>query len=395
MSTNLTEQILSLKKQIDDKKYGLYVDSYPMSLLELVNLYLEGDINLKAEYQRNFKWTDEQKTRLIESLLLGLPIPPIFLYQDDKAMWEVVDGIQRLSTVFQFFGKLKKENDDFYDALKLTEAPELSFLEDLTYEKFPKELQREFKKLKFDLIIISKKSDQDVKLEIFRRLNGFGTKLTPQELRNALVILANPSFFDFIDELSNYEPFLNCIGLNEAQATSDKDKEKIEQQIKDKKHYEYVIRYLVLREKNILINYPSKPDDKINELFDKAIIEIINKNLINIYDEKMLFKSIFTFLNEILGSNSFRKYYHDKKEFQRQVRESIFEVIIPGLAQHLDFYKDNKDIFVDKKLSLYLNDSLFESTLKPNPRVIDRMKKLVEISEEVFSGNEKNNKTSQ
>ncbi|MBW4827617.1 MAG: DUF262 domain-containing protein [Clostridiaceae bacterium] len=388
MSSDLKEQISLLKKQIDSKKYGLYVDSYPMSLLELVNLYSEGDINLKAQYQRNFKWTDEQKTRLIESLFLGLPIPPIFLYQDENAMWEVVDGIQRLSTVFQFFGRLKKNDKEYYDPLQLTEAPELTYLENLTYEKLPKELQREFKKLRFDLIIISKKSDQDVKLEIFRRLNGFGTKLTPQELRNALIILANPDFFDFIDELSNFEPFLNCISLNEMQENDKKKKEKIEEQIKDKKHYEYVIRYLVLREKNVLLNYPSKSDDKINELFDKAIIKIINENLINFYEEKKLFKDVFVFLDETLGSNSFKKFYHDKGKYQQQTRESIFEVIVPGLAQNLDYYKIYPDTFEANVKKLYLENSPFELTLKPNPRVIDRMKKLIEISEEIFNKNE-------
>lgn len=388
LTDNLNEQITLLKNQIDSKKFGLYVDSYPMSLLELLNLYLEGDIDLKAQYQRNFKWTDEQKTRLIESLFLGLPIPPIFLYQDEKAMWEVVDGIQRLSTIFQFFGKLKKEDGEFYDPLHLTRAPELTYLENLTYEKLPEELQREFKKLKFDLIIISKKSDQEVKLEIFRRLNGFGTELMPQELRNALIILADSKFFDFIDELSNFEAFLNCLNLNKNLVTGKKEEEKIDEQIKDKKHYEYIIRYLVLREKNFLLNYPTKPDDNINELFDNAIIEIINNDLINIYEEKKLFKNIFIFLNEVLGINSFRKFYHDKGEFQRQSRESIFEVIIPGLAKNLDFYRKNPDIFVNKVKHLYLDDSPFEVTLGPNPKVIERMKKLIKISEEVFDGNE-------
>ena len=328
LTDNLNEQITLLKNQIDNKKFGLYVDAYPMSLLELLNLYLEGDIDLKAQYQRNFKWTDEQKTRLIESLFLGLPIPPIFLYQDEKAMWEVVDGIQRLSTIFQFFGKLKKEDGGFYDPLLLTRVPELTYLENLTYEKLPEELQREFKKLKFDLIIISKKSDQEVKLEIFRRLNGFGTELTEQELRNALIILTDSKFFDFIDELSNFEPFLNCLNLNKNVVTKKEEKEKIDEKIKDKKHYEYIIRYLVLREKSLLLDYPTRSDDNINEFFDDAIIKIINNNLINIYEEKKLFKDIFIFLNEVLGGNSFRKFYHDKGEFQRQSRESIFEVII-------------------------------------------------------------------
>lgn len=366
-----------LKKQIDEQKYDIYVDSYPMSLIELINLYKEKDINLKADYQRVFKWTTDQKTKFIESLFLGLPIPSIFLYQDENALWEVVDGIQRLSTIFEFTGVLRKGNntDETFMPLKLTEAPKLSYLEGLTYDDFSKELQREFKKFKLQLIIISKKSDQDVKLEVFRRLNGFGTKLNNQELRNALTLLLSNEYFNFIERLSNYQQFLGCFNFND-------------DQLRDKKHWEYIVRYLTLREEIILRDFSTKGDPKIDDLFDKSIIEIIKSNKFNLYKEEVIFKKVFNLLFEILGNNAFKKYYAKDGKFKNQIRESIFEVIIPGLSINIDYYIKHKNLLEIKVKELYVNDSKFEKCLAPNPKAIDRMKKLLQISKEHFSINE-------
>ena len=281
-----TEKVELLQKQIDDLSYDIYVDAYPMSISELISLYDDGDINLKAEYQRVFKWSNEQKTRFIESILLGLPIPPIFLYQDEHALWEVVDGIQRLSTIFEFVGKLKESNGNKKDSLKLTSAPKLTNLKDLTYDDFTKELQRSFKKCKLDLIIISKKSKKDIKLEVFRRLNGFGTKLNSQELRNALTLLLSPDLFNFIDNMSNTEIFLNCLPFK------NKGKESCKE-IKDKKHYEFFIRYLTLYEKNTLLDFLPNADGNLDDLFDKVIENISNNSNFNKYDVQINFVKTF------------------------------------------------------------------------------------------------------
>ncbi|MCT4606974.1 MAG: DUF262 domain-containing protein [Marinisporobacter sp.] len=374
-------QIKLLKKELDDSKYDIYVDTYPMSLIELISLYKDKDIDLKAEYQRVFKWTVEQKTKFIESLFLGLPIPSIFLYQDENALWEVVDGIQRLSTIFEFVGVLrtevKDEKGDFikHPALELKGAPKLTSLNGLLYEDLTSDLQREFKKLKLQLIIISKKSSNDVKLEVFRRLNGFGTKLNPQELRNALVLLLNKEYFKFIEELSNMEEYKKCFNLSP-------------KLIKDKKHCEYIVRYLALREESELMNYSTKDNPSIDDFFDDTIAKIVNQNKINIYEEKIKFKKTFELLNELFGDNSFKKYYHDANKHKNSVRESIFEVIIPGLVENIDYYCKEKEALRIKVLDLFKNDSVFEKALVHNPKAIDRMKRLLTISKEYFKINE-------
>ncbi|CEN31007.1 hypothetical protein DUF262 [[Clostridium] sordellii] len=373
------EEIELLKKQIDDLSYDIYVDSYPMSLSELISFYKDNDINLKADYQRVFKWSNEQKTKFIESLLLGLPIPPIFLYQDDKALWEVVDGIQRLSTVFEFVGILKDSNDEVLPPLTLTSAPKLTHLETLKFSDFPVELQRTFKKCKLDLIIISKKGKKDIKLEVFRRLNGFGTKLNNQELRNALSLLLDPNLFKFIEKMSNNELFLNCFPF--------KGDEK-----KDKKHYEYFIRYITLYEINTLKNFknlvPSYSKATIDDLFDKVIESIANNSEFNLFDTQLNFIKTFSLLSETLGGNAFKKYNHDRDKFSGKISESIFEAIVPGVSKYIEYYSHDHDLLIQKIKNLHLPNSQYKTIMAPNPRAVDRMSKLLNLSLEYFNPHE-------
>ena len=92
-----------------------------MSIGELLNLYRDKELDIHPEFRRVFRWTDYQKTRLIESLLLGIPIPPIFACQRTDGVWDVVDGVQRLSTIFQFIGELRDEGNNLVEPLVLQE----------------------------------------------------------------------------------------------------------------------------------------------------------------------------------------------------------------------------------------------------------------------------------
>ncbi len=373
----MDERVELLKKQIDDLSYDIYVDDYPMSISELSSLYSEGDINLKADYQRVFKWTDVQKTRFIESLLLELPIPPIFLYQDENALWEVVDGIQRLSTIFEFLGQLKNSNDDILPELTLVSAPKLTYLEGLKFSDLSNDIKRTFKKCKLDLIIISKKSKKDIKLEVFRRLNGFGTTLNKQELRNALALLLDPGLFDFIDKMSNNQAFLNCLPFKN-------------HEIKDKKHYEYFVRYLTLYENNTLISFKGKKSSEstLDDLFDSVIENISNKKDFNIYEVQMNFVKTFELLYSEIGENVFKKYNHTSGKFQGRISESIFEMIIPGVSANIEYYSKNPSELMEKIKNISLNDSLYSNALSTNPKAVDRMNRLYIISLEYFKANE-------
>ena len=100
---------MSLQQEIEEKASKIFRDSYQMSIGELLNLYRDGELDIHPEFQRVFRWNDFQKTKLIESIMLNIPIPPIFVSQNEKGIWDVVDGVQRLSTIFQFVGLLKDE----------------------------------------------------------------------------------------------------------------------------------------------------------------------------------------------------------------------------------------------------------------------------------------------
>ena len=91
-----------LQSEIDKMRKRIKTDNYPMSIGELANLYRDGDLNINPIYQRLFRWDIAQQSALIESILLGIPIPPIYVYQDSEGKWNLIDGLQRLSTIFKF-----------------------------------------------------------------------------------------------------------------------------------------------------------------------------------------------------------------------------------------------------------------------------------------------------
>lgn len=88
-----------LESQVQELRNSLTTDRMDMSFGEIMNMYEQGEIIISPEFQRLFRWTIEQKTKFIESILLGIPIPPIFVAEDNDGRWELVDGLQRISTV--------------------------------------------------------------------------------------------------------------------------------------------------------------------------------------------------------------------------------------------------------------------------------------------------------
>jgi len=99
----------TLDEQLNDARRNIFTDSYPMSIGELTNVYAEGDLIIRPPFQRLFRWNDDQKSRLIESILIGIPLPSIFVAQDEEGRWELVDGLQRISTILQLQGLLDKQ----------------------------------------------------------------------------------------------------------------------------------------------------------------------------------------------------------------------------------------------------------------------------------------------
>lgn len=111
---------INLEQEINTYSAKVSTDSYSMSVGELVSMYKDRELNLHPEFQRFFRWTVEQKSKFIESLLLGIPIPPIFVSERSNSYWDVIDGLQRISTIFEVMGELRDEENRTKDQLALT-----------------------------------------------------------------------------------------------------------------------------------------------------------------------------------------------------------------------------------------------------------------------------------
>src|SRR5437763_14516530 len=201
---------MALQEEIDKVRAEIRTDGYPVSIGEWISIYEKKELDIHPEFQRFFRWSPVQKSRLIESILLGIPVPQVFVAQRKDGIWDVVDGLQRLSTIFQFVGILKKENGDLESPLILEKTKYLPSLEDITWgsehllnEKIPSPAQAYLledeafhltksltttqrliiKRAKIHMSIILKESDEGSKYELFQRLNTGGSSLSGQELR--------------------------------------------------------------------------------------------------------------------------------------------------------------------------------------------------------------------
>lgn len=177
---------MALKDQIASRAREIRTDGYSMSIGEVITLCNDGDIDIHPEFQRIFRWKAAQKSRLIESILLGIPIPPIFVSQREDGVWDVIDGVQRLSTILEFTGNYVDEDGTPKVGFRLQPGEYLSEMagfawsagqgvgdvgeddgllfehaaasgeEDLAFDDV---LRRDFKRAKLEFRIITKGSD--------------------------------------------------------------------------------------------------------------------------------------------------------------------------------------------------------------------------------------------
>ncbi len=126
--------MMDLQQEIDARRAEIRTDEYAMSIGEWISLYENKELDIHPEFQRFFRWSIWQKSRLIESILLGIPIPTIFVSQRKDGVWDVVDGLQRLSTIFQFVGILRKEDNALEPPLILERTEYLPSLKGVAWD---------------------------------------------------------------------------------------------------------------------------------------------------------------------------------------------------------------------------------------------------------------------
>lgn len=384
---------MSLQREIDEKRSEIRTDGYAISLGEWISLYESGELDIHPEFQRFFRWNNYQKTRLIESILLGIPIPPIFVSQRSDGVWDVIDGLQRLSTIFQFAGILKKENGELEKPLVLEKTKYLpslegvvwgqdnlfkqqslllnqtTFIEEESYNDniLSNPLRLIIKRSKLHVSIILKESDERSKYDLFQRLNTGGSGLSGQELRNCILVSINSKMYTWLRQLSHDENFTNCINLTD-------------RAINEQYDVELVLRFLVFRslDDTVLRNIGDLDDFLTTQMETMAYSKEYNQEI-----EGRYFKETFEILVNSTKDNSFRKYDITKNRFVGGFLVSAFEVVALGIGYNIDTLK-KQSINIEERVKQFWQEPIFTGSAGSGIRASTRIPKVIPLGRELF-----------
>ena len=159
----------------DPEKIRIHTKHY--SLRQVVDMIADGDIDLAPDFQRHYVWKDWQRWGLIESLLLGIPLPSFYFNEDDTGRLQVVDGVQRLTTIFHYVTG---------PTVKLGKVTYLHDLEGQGFEDLASLFRRRLNSTQFVAHVIDPQTPYRVKFDIFRRINTGGSPLSAQEIRHCM-----------------------------------------------------------------------------------------------------------------------------------------------------------------------------------------------------------------
>ena len=193
-------------------------DTYDVTVDDLLRRLARRRIDIAPVYQRRFRWDRERQSRLIESIFLGIPIPPLFMatnrFEDLQNQWEVVDGLQRLLTLAAFAGDdevFEAANlDTREDRLTLVSMEKIPSFDGFTFADLPEDIRTAFEDRPVRIVVLNDKSDLEVRFDLFERLNTGGIRLTSQEIRES--VYRGP-FMDLLGDLSDSDDFRTLVKL--------------------------------------------------------------------------------------------------------------------------------------------------------------------------------------
>jgi hypothetical protein len=180
MSRQMTDEEINEKYVKGEVRIVTEQARYPLTAI--AGMVESDDYELNPEFQRRRRWDEGKKSRLMESFIMNVPVPPIFLYEDKFSHYQVMDGIQRLFTIYEFYK----------DKLELKGLKEWTELEGRTYSDLPEQIRRGIDRRYLSSVILLHETAKDpreaqrLKQLVFERINSGGVALRPQESRNAL-----------------------------------------------------------------------------------------------------------------------------------------------------------------------------------------------------------------
>ncbi len=289
-----TEGIQAGKTEVWDtimEEKTVYTTQKDFPLSTIREMFDDGDIVTDPDYQRDFVYTQKQSSKLIESMLIGIPIPTVYLCQENDETWSVIDGQQRITSfVFSLENKFP-----------LSGLTELRELNGLYFRDMDKPLQKKMKSSSLNAICILKES-QELKYEIFARLNQGAISLKPQELRNCIY---RGSYNQMLEELAEnrHLPVL------------------FHAENKRKQYQENILRFFALRN---FTGYKSS----IMKTMNDHMSEHQNDDETKIADAKALFQKTIDIIKQILGDTAFFAVNRDDGKVIERFSGSVYDSII-------------------------------------------------------------------
>lgn len=343
---------------------------YPLDTIS--TLLLSGKYELNPEYQRRKRWGIIQQSKLIESFIINVPIPPIFLYEVEYAKYEVMDGLQRLTAI-----------DDFYQGhFALEGLEEWKELNGKTYDRLPSKVREGIDRRYLSSIVLlnetakNKEDAEFLKQIVFGRLNSGGDKLTQQETRNALY---GGVFNNFCIQLSKNVNFRNLWGFVQYKVSDDgkviNEKELLSSgdAYRAMEDVELVLRFFAFR------HYEKLPSFKSQEKFIDEYLKQANSFSQETIDSLgEVFKECVEILNKVFGVEAF--YMPDTTQKKTTPTKTVYDPLMQSISKILD----KKSVILEK--SQQLKSKIFQDT--QNLIILGKEK-----NNELFDGkyNNKNN----
>jgi len=364
---------MSLDAEIRAARTEIVSDGYEMSIGEIINLYRDDEIVIRPEFQRLFRWDESRKTRFLESLLLGIPIPPIFVYQRDTGVWELIDGLQRLSTIFEFVGILRDADGSLLPASELQGTRFLPSLagkrweltSELAVDGIGRAQQLQIKRARLRVEILQQESDPKAKYELFQRLNTGGAQLSEQEVRNCVAVMLNKPFYDWL-----------CARATDARFRTTIDQ--TEHAISRESATELALRFFAFRN----VKYQNGLD--VHEYLDDALMTMATDEDFDRHGEERVFSETFELLNDAMDASAFKRW--DGSQFKGKFLMSVFEVVSTGVSKNLAVIQGLAipPEFIKARCIELWSNATFQQNSGAGVRGTTRLANLLPMAEEFF-----------
>lgn len=337
------------------------ISQRPMNVYNLMERLENHEINMTPGFQRHRVWTKEQQSRLIESLMLKIPIPTFYFNAVDEGEWIVIDGLQRMTAFHDFL--VGKENEE---GIRVKEDfCGLEYMADFngkTFDDLPRQYIRRIKETPIVAYFVEKGTPDGIVYNIFERINTGGVKLEKQEIRHAMY---GGSATDLLQRLAESETFI--------QATQHAvSSERMEDR-------EYINRFIAFTELDYMNEYEGNVDDFLRKAL-KTVNQYSDKDIARI---EQTFYRVMQGCIDIFGKYAFRKYNNDTMR-RGPVNKALFEAWGVVLAQ---LTQDKIDVLVKNReeLLIKLGDRMFDNefNLALKGGKLSALKRRIEIVGEI------------